>query len=82
MILRLLCIWLDFYSLLSSLMHGTMNLKMYQTIRLQPKEEIALCFIRLLLNIAHSFIHNLNQSNDLEKSFCLYVYFACGFVWV
>jgi hypothetical protein len=27
MILRLLCIWLDFYSLLSSLMHGTMKLK-------------------------------------------------------
>jgi hypothetical protein len=27
MILRLLCIWLAFYSLLSSLMHGTMNLK-------------------------------------------------------
>jgi hypothetical protein len=27
MILRLLCIWLVFYSLLSSLMHGTMNLK-------------------------------------------------------
>ena len=27
MILRLLCIWLVFYSLLSSLMHGTMKLK-------------------------------------------------------
>jgi hypothetical protein len=27
MILRLLCIWLVLYSLLSSLMHGTMNLK-------------------------------------------------------
>jgi hypothetical protein len=27
MILRLLCIWLVFYSLLSSLMHGTMNMK-------------------------------------------------------
>jgi hypothetical protein len=27
MILRLLCIWLVFYSLLASLMHGTMNLK-------------------------------------------------------
>jgi hypothetical protein len=27
MILRLLCIWLVFYSLLSWLMHGTMNLK-------------------------------------------------------
>jgi hypothetical protein len=27
MILRLLCIWLFFNSLLSSLMHGTMNLK-------------------------------------------------------
>jgi hypothetical protein len=27
MFLRLLCIWLVFYSLLSSLMHGTMNLK-------------------------------------------------------
>jgi hypothetical protein len=27
MILRLLRIWLVFYSLLSSLMHGTMNLK-------------------------------------------------------
>jgi hypothetical protein len=27
MILRLLCIWFVFYSLLSSLMHGTMNLK-------------------------------------------------------
>jgi hypothetical protein len=27
MILRLLCIWLVFYSLLSSLMHGTMNPK-------------------------------------------------------
>jgi hypothetical protein len=27
MILRLLCIWLVFYSLLSPLMHGTMNLK-------------------------------------------------------
>jgi hypothetical protein len=27
MILILLCIWLVFYSLLSSLMHGTMNLK-------------------------------------------------------
>jgi hypothetical protein len=27
MILRLLCIWLVFYSLLLSLMHGTMNLK-------------------------------------------------------
>jgi hypothetical protein len=29
MILRLLCIWLVFYSLLSSLMHGTMNLKFF-----------------------------------------------------
>jgi hypothetical protein len=28
MILRLLCIWLIFYLLLSSLMHGTMNLKL------------------------------------------------------
>jgi hypothetical protein len=27
MILRVLCIWLVFYSLLSSLMHGTVNLK-------------------------------------------------------
>jgi hypothetical protein len=31
MILRLLCIWLVFYSLLSSLMHGTMNLKLRYT---------------------------------------------------
>jgi hypothetical protein len=30
MILRLLCIWLAFYSLLSSLMQGTMNLKFHQ----------------------------------------------------
>jgi hypothetical protein len=30
MILRLLCIWLVFYSLLSSLMHGTMNRKPYR----------------------------------------------------
>jgi hypothetical protein len=29
MILRLLCIWLVFYSLLSLLMHGTMNLKCF-----------------------------------------------------
>jgi hypothetical protein len=28
MILRLMCVWLVFYSLLSSLMHGTMNLKL------------------------------------------------------
>jgi hypothetical protein len=29
MILKLLCIWLVFYSILSLLMHGTMNLKDY-----------------------------------------------------
>jgi hypothetical protein len=34
MILRLLCIWLGFYSLLSSLMHGTMNLKLKECYRL------------------------------------------------
>jgi hypothetical protein len=27
MILKILCIWVVFYSLLSSLMHGTVNLK-------------------------------------------------------
>jgi hypothetical protein len=32
MILRLLCIWLVFYSLLSLLMHGTMNLKVSCTL--------------------------------------------------
>jgi hypothetical protein len=37
MILRLLCIWLVFYSLLSSLMHGTMNLKYLQVTCLGAK---------------------------------------------
>jgi hypothetical protein len=36
MILRLLCIWLVFYSLLSSLMHGTMNLNQLVNVVVRP----------------------------------------------
>jgi hypothetical protein len=48
MILRLLCIWLVFYLLLSSLMHGTMNMKFISGMTMHQKQSKLVMNVRLL----------------------------------
>jgi hypothetical protein len=63
MILRLLCIWLVFYSLLSSLMHGTMNLKFKQMCVPEPKA----------LQLGYPLPSAIKQDTGSFKHFLVYI---------
>jgi hypothetical protein len=69
MILRLVCIWLGFYSLLSSLMHGTMNLLFFSYLVFFNAHKIPITpFFILHKWILHEQTHKVIQFKHLHPN--------------